>query len=77
MRLKPPIKLTNSWTTSSSKIEIGGVTLHPGESFHLAIDEIHKDPSEWKEPESFIPERFDHESHFMRKPGSSNQDAQS
>ena len=75
LRKEPPVSITNSWTVSEASTSLGGVTLHPGETFHVAIRQTQQDPKEWKEPAAFIPDRFDHESHYMRKPGGASADA--
>ena len=37
LRKDPPVSITNSWTVSETSTSLGGVALHPGESFHVAI----------------------------------------
>ena len=54
---------------NSEDVEICGVKIPKGQKFH--IDNLIKtrDPSEWHDPEKFIPERFDCKSELFFKPG--------
>ena len=69
LRKDPPIEITDALTIDESGVSIAGVSLQLGETFHVAIKHMHHDPTEWKEPAAFIPDRFDPESHYWRQPG--------
>lgn len=68
LRKDPPIAITGAMTVSD-KCEVSGLTLYPTDTFFIAIKHTHHDPKEWKEPEQFIPSRFDKNSHFFLGPG--------
>lgn len=62
LRRDPPIRISGA-SKVTEKCEIAGLTLTPDMTFFLAIKETHYDPTQWKEPYEFIPERFYSKSH--------------
>ena len=57
LRLYPP-----AWTTSREPledIELGGYTIPKGSTLIICMYVLHHDPRFWKEPERFMPERFE------------------
>lgn len=40
----------------------------PGDPFYVGLHWIHRDPEQWIEPEKFVPERFDPESTYFKRP---------
>lgn len=75
LRIEPPASLTTIQTfnrdvtfESGVKSKLPKFTLKKGEAFMIAIEEIQKDPKQWHEPDSFIPERFDEKSPYYLRP---------
>ena len=67
MRLEPPVPRSLS-NVFCKKVTIAGVDFEPGVELMLNFKGIQKDPREWKEPETYCPERFDPKSPWYLKP---------
>jgi cytochrome P450 / NADPH-cytochrome P450 reductase len=49
---------------------MGGVEFKPSTSFKINFDMIHKDPTEWRNPSVYDPERFNpHSDMYLRPDG--------
>ena len=46
-------------------INVAGVDLRPSDAFIIATHFIQRDPLQWSDPTSFIPERFDPDSSYF------------
>lgn len=76
LRYDNPASLSLGYKTLS-KVKICGVPLPKDAKIFLAIHGNHYNPTQWQEPEKFIPERFDPESKYYKLPGSSENKARS
>lgn len=67
MRLQAP---TNGSSLNSfcRDTVVKGVDFKSTDRYTVNFDAIHKDPKEWHDPLSFIPERFDSKSEFFKRP---------
>lgn len=65
MRLHPPAYLISREAVEED--EIDGVTVHKGEVVLFSIKGLHTDPSLWKQPRQYIPERFLEDNEVTRK----------
>ena len=68
MRRNAPLHASNA-ACMSKDMTVAGVHLQKDEAFYIMIQQVQNDPKQWKEPKSFIPERFDVKSHYYEKPG--------
>ena len=76
MRLSSPLAITSAFTVTES-CKIGDISIEPGSvNLYLSIKHTHSDPSEWKSPLRFAPERFDKTSSFANKPQGASQSTQ-
>jgi cytochrome P450 len=66
LRLEPPTVTSGAIFTEPQSIL--GVNIRKGDLFVINIQQMHHDEREWIEPESFIPERFDHSSKYYLRP---------
>ena len=48
---------------------VGGINIRRGDAFRIDIHAIHSDPKQWKKPDEFLPERFDHSNPISLTPG--------
>ena len=49
-------------------VTINNVVFKPRNPFAINIKALHNDPKQWKEPKKFVPERFDPQSEWYKKP---------
>jgi len=67
LRMMPPAQ-GSSFNTCLRDITVGDISLKKGDVFNIAIYGLHVNPQEWKDPDRFIPERFDSESPLSLTP---------
>ncbi|PAV22824.1 cytochrome P450 [Pyrrhoderma noxium] len=58
LRIRPPAPSGPPRTTGDNHVVIQGVTLPPNTTLHVPTWTLHHDPSNFKDPDSFIPERW-------------------
>jgi cytochrome P450 len=71
LRIDGPANQSLSYSTTE-EITICGVKIPKGQEISYDIISTHYDENEWKEPFSFIPERFDPDSEYFLKPRSTS-----
>lgn len=49
-------------------VRIKGVDFRAGDAFWIMTHIIHQEPEQWREPERFVPDRFDPASEWYKKP---------
>lgn len=49
-------------------MKIGNYFFKKGDMFTIWVDGLHSNPEEWREPEKFVPERFDPASEWSLRP---------
>ena len=59
LRIQAPLKCTTPLHLFQDT-NIGGINIRKGDVLTIDIHAIHSDPKQWKKPDEFIPERFDH-----------------
>lgn len=67
LRLQPPAPMS-SMNSFSQNTCLKGVDFFTTDTYILNFNAIHTDPKEWREPHSFIPERFDPKSEVSKRP---------
>ena len=67
MRLDTPFPISST-NTVTKKCTISGVEMEPGQAFFVHMQAHHNDPDEWIEPSKFVPERFDPNSPYYKRP---------
>ena len=67
LRVCAPAKISSDFCFSED-IEINGIHIYKGMEFHVSIQHLQTNFREWKEPEKYIPERFDPESPWSLTP---------
>ena len=72
LRIDPPVAYTPIYHANQN-VNIWGVQFDKDTDFVVNTLLPHLNPEEWREPEKFIPERFDSESEYYFKPGSLNE----
>jgi cytochrome P450 len=67
MRYQPAVLLTS--TISFTKdCTLDWLKVREGDCFFIDIGRIHHNPTEWREPDRFIPDRFDSKSKYFLTP---------
>lgn len=65
-----PTAASSSFMEMLDDTELGGkLEVKKGDIVAVDIYALHNNPNEWREPEKFIPERFDPESEYYLTPG--------
>ncbi|CDW81283.1 cytochrome family subfamily polypeptide 55 precursor [Stylonychia lemnae] len=67
LRIDPPVTMSTPHYFVEDTI-INGVKVHKDSQWHINMTALHHNPNEWREPEKFIPERFDPESEYYLTP---------
>lgn len=67
MRIEAPTMFTTS-NCFNEDVTIDGITIKAGQGFYVNLDAIHHNSEEWHTPELFIPERFNSESKYFKRP---------
>ena len=67
MRYDTPFAISSTGSVTKDCF-IDDVDLKVGDAFFINMEAIHRDPTEWKNPNDFIPERFDMNSEWALKP---------
>jgi len=67
MRRDAPLQ-ASSTSCMSKDIKICGVEMKKGEAFFVDILALHNDKEQWRQPELFVPDRFDPSSEWYLKP---------
>ncbi|CDW85751.1 cytochrome p450 [Stylonychia lemnae] len=67
LRINPPVTFSSPHYFVEDTV-INGVKVHKDSQWHIWMSALHHNPKEWREPEKFIPERFDPESEYYLTP---------
>jgi len=67
LRIESPVPQSTP-TTFYQDAVINGVLINAYDQVGIAIDYMQRDPVQWQQPDQFIPERFDPESPFYKRP---------
>jgi len=70
MRIESPFPFTTS-SCFHEDVTLNGeknLTIKSGHGFFLNLNAIHHDAKEWHTPEQYIPDRFDSQSKFFKRP---------
>ena len=71
LRFDTPIPVSST-SCFSRDVNILGVNFKKGTAIVVALAEMHRNEREWTDPDSFIPERFDPNSKFFKRPDGSS-----
>lgn len=71
LRCDTPIP-QSSTSCFNRDVTIDGIHFKKGTAIYLAMNEMHRVEKEWIEPDTFIPERFDMNSKYYKRPDGSN-----
>jgi len=55
----------------------GGLALRAGDMINIDIHRLGNNPNEWREPGTFIPDRFDSDSKYFLTPGGKHRNSAS
>ena len=69
--MEPPIPVSTSANMSQDTF-VNGVFFKKETQFQITIPALHIDPDQWKEPEKFVPDRFDPSSDWYKRPNGQN-----
>lgn len=67
LRIETPVSMT-FFQSFSQDVEIQGVKVPKDDIWVILPDVIHNDPEQWQKPSEFIPERFDIDSDYFKRP---------
>mmetsp|Transcript_114327 Transcript_114327/g.158735 ORF Transcript_114327/g.158735 Transcript_114327/m.158735 type:complete len:218 (+) Transcript_114327:989-1642(+) len=67
MRIEPPVPCT-SINAQSQDCKLGGFNVAKNNQILIFMFAIHHNPEEWHEPSEFIPDRFDSNSKYFKRP---------
>ena len=68
LRMMPPVYYSSS-IRMSEQVQAGKLHIRKGDPLFINMGRMHNHPSEWQEPDRFIPERFDPKSPYFLTPG--------
>ena len=68
LRLDPPVPMS-SFACMTEALTIQGLLLDAHQPFVIDNRSLHVNPTQWQQPESFLPERFDPQSYLYKAPG--------
>mmetsp|Transcript_46480 Transcript_46480/g.34138 ORF Transcript_46480/g.34138 Transcript_46480/m.34138 type:complete len:125 (+) Transcript_46480:205-579(+) len=68
MRMETPVKISSP-ATLTEDCQIGPYWIKKYTAIVLCMDAAHRNPTQWYEPDKFIPERFDPKSPLFMTPG--------
>ena len=74
LRYDSPIP-TSSTSCFSKDVTIGGIHFKKNTPIFIAMAEMHRDPTEWQEPDTFNPDRFDPQSKWFKRADGSNRNS--
>ena len=67
LRIKPSARITFTHKVTET-IRVNGFNIRDDHPMLISIYSLHHNPLEWRDPEKFIPERFDPTSEFYLRP---------
>ena len=67
LRIEPPIAASSTFMFHND-VQLADYNIKKGQTMAIFFFMIHRNPNEWKEPEEFIPERFDPNSDYYLTP---------
>jgi len=74
LRYDTPIP-AGSTSCFSRDVTIRGINFKKGDAFYVAMSELHRNPKEWVEPDTFNPDRFDSSSTWFKRPDGTNRNS--
>jgi len=74
IRIQPPVPFSTPLMMTQDT-EAGGLMIRKGDPLLIGIKHLCKNPSEWIQPEKFIPERFDMSSPLSLTPSGQKRNA--
>ena len=67
LRMMPPVYFSST-IRMSEEVQAGKLRIRKGDPITIAMGRMQNHPCEWKEPEKFIPDRFNPQSEFYLTP---------
>ena len=67
LRMMPPVFISST-VRMSETVQAGKLLIRKGDAIVIHMGRMQNHPSEWQQPEKFIPERFDPQSKFFLTP---------
>jgi cytochrome P450 len=67
LRMQPPVYFSST-VCMMEDVTVNGFTIQKGDGFSIDMYRLGNNPAEWKEPKTFLPERFDPQSDYFLTP---------
>ena len=67
LRIEPPITVSTT-QRMTKEVTINNITFKKDTEFAIGMYSLHHDPTQWQQPEKFVPDRFDPNSEWSKTP---------